>query len=84
MRWKSKGWLITLGVSSIIASLMTFVIPVVVTIGEQVALQGKYQVSNKEYFVKFGLVTLAIGVIMVGIKNIAFKVKKVEYLDESL
>lgn len=73
LRWKSKGWLTTIGVSGIISSLFILLIPLIITFAEKMVLQGKYQISNKDYFVKCAIIILAIGVVMVGVKKIAFK-----------
>ena len=78
IRWKSKGWLTTIGVTGITSSIVILFIPVIITLGEKIALEGRYEIANKDYFVKVAIAILAVGIIMIGVKSMISKSKKVQ------
>lgn len=82
IRWKSRGWLTTIGVTGITSSIVILLIPAIITLGEKVALEGRYEIANKDYFVKVAIGILAVGIIMLGIKSIISKNTKVDKVED--
>lgn len=77
MRWKSKGWLINIGVAGIVASLFIVVIPSFINFFVEVVMEKQYVIAGSNYFYIFAGVTAVIGIVMIVLKNTLFKVKKV-------
>lgn len=79
MRWKSKGWLINLGISSIFSALFITVIPTLISLFVELVMEKNYVIVNDAYFYTFAAITGVVGILMIVLKNTLFKaVKKVE------
>lgn len=83
IRWKSKGWLTTIGITGITSGIVILLIPAVISLAEKMVMNGRYEIANKVYFVKVALVIIAVGVVMLGVKKIAFKNKNIEEFSEA-
>lgn len=79
MRWKSKGWLINLGVASIFSAVFITVIPTLISLFVEFVMEKNYVIANDAYFYTFAAITGVVGILMIVLKNTLFKtVKKVE------
>lgn len=83
MRWKSKGWLLNLGIASIFSALFITVIPTMISLFIELVMEKNYVIANDAYFYTFAAITGVVGILMIVLKNILFKtVKKDEGIIE--
>ena len=83
MRWKSKGWLLNLGIASIISALFITVIPTMISLFVELVMEKNYVIANDAYFYTFAAITGVVGILMIVLKNTLFKtVKKDEGIIE--
>lgn len=73
MRWKSKGWLLNLGIASIISALFITVIPTIISLFIGFIMEKPYVIAGGAYFYTFAAIAGAIGIIMIVIKMTLFK-----------
>lgn len=83
MRWKSKGWLLNLGIASIFSALFITVIPTMISLFIELVMEKNYVIANDAYFYTFAAITGVVGILMIVLKNTLFKtVKKDEGIIE--
>lgn len=73
MRWRSKGWLINLGIASIFSALFITVIPTIISLFIGFIMEKPYVIAGGAYFYTFAAIAGAIGIIMIVIKMTLFK-----------
>ena len=73
MRWRSKGWLINLGIASIFSALFITVIPTIISLFIGFIMEKPYVIAGGAYFYTFAAIAGAIGIIMIVIKMTLIK-----------
>lgn len=67
--WREKDWLINIGVAGMIASVIIVSMPILLVFVEDLLLQNRYEIANKEYYIKIAAIIGCISIAMIGIKT---------------
>lgn len=75
IRWKSKGWLINLGVAGLFSSVFIVIIPSLISLFVEYVMEKKYVIAGDSYFYVFAGITFCVSIAMIIVKNTVFKFK---------